>query len=277
MTLRNDMDLERQKTNQILESYKNILSQQDEKILQMEQNYRKELVALNDEKRNLEILREEMNNTYQKLLDESRRRPEEEIQMFKRLTRQLEDERKNFQQERQRIEEERKKFEDFDYKLKKEQERKALEKEREKLERDKKKIKKMKSESKPSNRDLQLNALKNWLTGIGLEMYYTTFEASGYDTLDLIMMLNETDLDVMDIKTPGHRKSLLSSALLLRSKNPSAKTELAQSNDQEEWIKSVAKKEPVNNIKSITEDKSDESSDIFGSYTSISDDEDILD
>jgi len=105
----------------------------------MEQKYGNEVQSLNEEKKYLETLRSEMNNTYQQLLDEAKRRPQQEIEMFKRLTSRLEDERKNIQQERQRIEDERRKFEDFDNKLKREQEQKTLEAEKEKVEKQKKK------------------------------------------------------------------------------------------------------------------------------------------
>jgi len=186
---------------------------------------------------------------------------------------------------------------------------------------------KMKTEPKISKRDLQLNSLKSWLTDIGMEIYYKNFEDTGYENLDIIMMLNDNDLDAMEITSPGHRRAILNAALKLRAKNPSLKTEIAQSNNQEDWIQNIEENKTeekinkrvndkkVENVEKKTEDRNDkkvvkndkkendkkveknekkvekkdkkvennkgitedESSDIFGSYTSISDEEEILD
>jgi len=186
---------------------------------------------------------------------------------------------------------------------------------------------KMKTEPKISKRDLQLNSMKSWLTDIGMEIYYKNFEDTGYENLDIIMMLNDNDLDAMEITSPGHRRAILNAALKLRAKNPSLKTEIAQSNNQEDWIQNIEENKTeekinkrvndkkVENVEKKTEDRNDkkvvkndkkendkkveknekkvekkdkkvennkgitedETSDIFGSYTSISDEEEILD
>jgi len=114
---------------------------------------------------------------------------------------------------------------------------------------------KMKTEPKISKRDLQLNSLKSWLTDIGMEIYYKNFEDTGYENLDIIMMLNDNDLDAMEITSPGHRRAILNAALKLRAKNPSLKTEIAQSNNQEDWIQNIEENKTEEKINKRVNDK----------------------
>ena len=44
-----------------------------------------------------------------------------------------------------------------------------------------------------------------------MERYLTNFIENGYDNQTVIRSLDETDLDVMAITLPGHRKLLLQS------------------------------------------------------------------
>ena len=44
---------------------------------------------------------------------------------------------------------------------------------------------------------------------VNMESYYITFEAKGYDTLLSFALLDEHDLDILHIRKPGHRKTLL--------------------------------------------------------------------
>jgi len=58
--------------------------------------------------------------------------------------------------------------------------------------------------------------LSKWLNSLGLEEYMEVFVRNGYDTMDLIGLLEEKDLDHMAITLPGHRKKLLHAASLAK-------------------------------------------------------------
>jgi hypothetical protein len=49
--------------------------------------------------------------------------------------------------------------------------------------------------------------VSEWLTSVSLPQYLPSFSQSGYDDLEVISRLTESDLDNIGIIVPGHRKS----------------------------------------------------------------------
>lgn len=49
----------------------------------------------------------------------------------------------------------------------------------------------------------------SWLVKNRLDIFEDVFIQNGYDELDVIAELDETDLDAMKINLPGHRKKIL--------------------------------------------------------------------
>lgn len=158
----------------------------------------------------------------------TRERADEEAQLFRKLTMKLEDERRAIEDERRKMADERKKYK---YLL-----------EMNKLEAEKSAIAStvvaapsflahptipsasivpigshvpaipspvmiLQEVSNP-----QYHSVPHWLKEIGFEEYIPTFAAFGYESLHLVQLLDEGDLDAMSISKPGHRKALLSAA-----------------------------------------------------------------
>ena len=169
----------------------------------------------------------------------TRERADEEAQLFRKLTMKLEDERRAIEDERRKMSEERKKYK---YLL-----------EMHKLEAEKSSIATastaassapaytpapvepvvvytstlpspamiLQELSKP-----QYHSVSQWLKEIGFEEYVSVFAAFGYESLHLVQLLDDGDLDIMSITKPGHRKALLTAAAELANakitKNPSS-------------------------------------------------------
>ena len=51
--------------------------------------------------------------------------------------------------------------------------------------------------------------VRSWLVKNKLDIFEDVFMQNGYDELDVIAELDETDLDAMNINLPGHRKKIL--------------------------------------------------------------------
>jgi hypothetical protein len=48
-----------------------------------------------------------------------------------------------------------------------------------------------------------------WLQKFGMEKYAHVFEQNGYDTLHIVSVMDESNLDTLGITIPAHRKLLL--------------------------------------------------------------------
>lgn len=190
-----------------------------------------------------------MKQTHELVLKESRERPEQEMQMFRKLTKKLEDERKKIEDARQQMEEERRKMEEerskFDKMLEEErkrlQDRQILEYERKKLEDERQLLLVAHSRLQPAATPappaapIATNTLQPfqtvapvpsvpvspdllaWLSAEDLAVFAPLFVQFGYQSLPVLALLDEDDLDIMNITLPGHRKSLLAAAARLRS------------------------------------------------------------
>ena len=54
-----------------------------------------------------------------------------------------------------------------------------------------------------------MDDIHSWFTENKLDMLEDVFTKNGYDDLEVIAEINETDLDAMQITLPGHRKKIL--------------------------------------------------------------------
>eukprot|EP01122_Echinamoeba_exundans_P015240 TRINITY_DN7146_c0_g1_i1.p1 TRINITY_DN7146_c0_g1~~TRINITY_DN7146_c0_g1_i1.p1 ORF type:complete len:439 (+),score=92.31 TRINITY_DN7146_c0_g1_i1:16-1332(+) len=195
-----------------------------------------------------------MKQTHELVVKESRERPEQEMQMFRKLTKKLEEERIKIEQARQQMEDERRRMEEerskFDKALEEErkrlQDRQMIEYERKKLEDERQLLLAAQSRmispqtqapppasvappatilaapapSIPQNTYVAPTPaaaeMFAWLKSEGFENYASTFAQFGYHSMSVIALLDEEDLKIMGITLPGHRKGLLAAAAKLR-------------------------------------------------------------
>ena len=68
-----------------------------------------------------------------------------------------------------------------------------------------------------SSESLPESEVTNWLKSIGFASYAAKFHQYGYDSLQLVALLDEDDLNILEITLPGHRKGLLAAANKLRA------------------------------------------------------------
>jgi len=59
--------------------------------------------------------------------------------------------------------------------------------------------------------------IHSWLNELSLAEYLANFISNGFDTIEVISMINETDLDNCQITLTGHRKKILHATNLLSS------------------------------------------------------------
>jgi hypothetical protein len=67
---------------------------------------------------------------------------------------------------------------------------------------------------------VQLDSVSLWLQGYGLSEYEEAFRFAGFDDINSIKCISESDLDKMDITKPGTRKKILFYAEQLRLLDP---------------------------------------------------------
>ena len=59
---------------------------------------------------------------------------------------------------------------------------------------------------------MQPTTVEDWLNGMGLARYWTTFKDNGYDITGALAGLNEATLDLLGITLHGHRYLLIRKA-----------------------------------------------------------------
>jgi hypothetical protein len=232
-----------------------------------------------------------MKQTHELVVKESRERPEQEMQMFRKLTKKLEEERIKIEQARQQMEDERRRMEEerskFDKALEDErkrlQDRQIMDYERKKLEDERQLL--MAAQSRMISPQTQTApvpaaappaavlpapvapvtqssnvtptaasaAMIAWLRNEGFDNYATTFVQFGYHSMAVIALLDEEDLNIMGITLPGHRKGLLAAATKLRDSTSSSTSIFALSDPR---VDSVSQPQTSSSSSDVAVEKS---------------------
>jgi len=150
----------------------------------------------------MEEVKKQIDKNIEELTIESKKRPEEEIEIFQKATKNLDLDRQLLISERQKVETEIKKLSElkedlnnFKTESQKKQEKKSI-------------------EVKSQGSELVLE----WLNRLELSQYYQKFIDAGYETLEICSLIEESELIAMDINKLGHRKALLNACTQLKEK-----------------------------------------------------------
>jgi len=247
------------RTDQI---FKKEIIEEQEKTAQALLRMESAVERMEEEKKKVEEARKQLEKSYEELMIEAKKRPEAEAEMFKRLTRKLDAERKLLATERQKMESERMKLVESDEKRKRKEEKRSLEWEREKLDNDRKQlgeknraeIDMFKVENDAENKAQKAQkaqgrqGVAEWLAQNGLSEYYQKFIDCGYESLEVCALIDDNELVAIDIAKPGHRKALINACQLLRE-NVSVTSRMGVKDDrnkkwkEDEWPKKVVEKE----------------------------------
>lgn len=212
------------------EAYREAMEAKHKELQEEVTKMREELKRSNSLRAKAEQSVKNLEETFARL---TRERADEEAALFRKLTIKLEDERRAIEDERRKMADERKKYK---YLL-----------EKHKLEIEKSTVaaqatlyapaattaapatfdepvqavatKPIVSPS-PSVADLmkpQYYSVAQWLKAVGLDEHVSAFSSFGYESLHLVALLDEEDLNVMHITKPGHRKAILAAAADLKN------------------------------------------------------------
>lgn len=207
------------------DAYRHAMDQKHKELEETVSKMRDELKKSNALRAKAEQSVKHIEETFARL---TRERAEEEANLFRKLTLKLEDERRAIEDERRKMADERKKYKHLLERHKLETEKSvvalasaplaapsnlmpstALAYEAVGLVPVKKPapIHSATESSKPT-----YSSVAQWLNSVGFEEYVSVFSAFGYESLHLVQLLDDGDLDVMSITKPGHRKALISAA-----------------------------------------------------------------
>jgi len=198
-------------TGKIHNSFRKEVVEEQEKTAEILVKLYKSYEKIEEERKKMEQLKKQIEKNVEDLSIESKKRPENEMEMYNRATQNLDTERQLLSSERQKLEQEFKKLSD----LKEEINNLKIETQ--------KKIEKRNIETISAGAELVLE----WLNKLELGFYYQKFIDYGYDTLDICSLIEEPELIEMEITKIGHRKSLLNACSQLKER----KSPLSISND----------------------------------------------
>jgi hypothetical protein len=204
------------------DSYRLAMDQKHKELEEQFLKMRDELKKSNALRAKAEQSVKHLEDTFARL---TRERADEEAQLFRKLTMKLEDERRAIEDERRKMADERKKYKHLLEKHKFEVEKSTIttattpaaapsapisiivEHPAVPVIKPSHVVKLLPDPTKP-----QYSSMSQWLKEIGFEEYIPVFSAFGYESLHLVQLLDDGDLDIMSISKPGHRKALISAA-----------------------------------------------------------------
>eukprot|EP01125_Pyxidicula_operculata_P004495 TRINITY_DN1700_c1_g1_i2.p1 TRINITY_DN1700_c1_g1~~TRINITY_DN1700_c1_g1_i2.p1 ORF type:complete len:451 (+),score=102.23 TRINITY_DN1700_c1_g1_i2:29-1381(+) len=182
----------------------------------MRADFDKIMKDMEEEKQKLVNLREEFEKSYETLMVEAKQRPQAEAEMFQRLTKRLEQELQLISMERQKLEESRRK-EKRTNSLKQVPEVNSCDPV---VLTDSGNKQPTTSSTTTTTTTTMTNknpvfvnidgkqAVAQWLESNGLSELFDKFILCGYESMEIVSLIDESDLDAMDIVKQGHRKSL---------------------------------------------------------------------
>uniref|UniRef100_A0A6B2L3J4 SAM domain-containing protein n=1 Tax=Arcella intermedia TaxID=1963864 RepID=A0A6B2L3J4_9EUKA len=176
---------------------------------------------IEEERKTLEESNRQIKSSYEDLMVEARRRPEAEAEMFQRLTVKLDNELTLLTNERHKMEElwkEKKK------ELEQPTKPAPLPEPSFQPPKPAQPKRSLTASSNSTDQDKKVEgrqAVAEWLAENGLAEYYQKFISCGYESIEIISLIDDAELSAINIPKPGHRKALLLACQKLRENNKS--------------------------------------------------------